>query len=241
MGLAYTIVQTLPSFRSHPLVVKAVGYNFALASLAQCLWTIAFGLEYLVISLVCMVGILIPLLSTLSKTANSKLFPAANSKKEYWLLKFPFEIHAAWILAATCLNVNVIFVGADASASVQTTVGWTCLGLLFAAGLYGAVAKRNYDRVWTVPCVVAWASFAINRELSRPRDKIVATFSESTISHTKIAAAIVAAALVVLVIVESVRVAFFSNSNRSDAAAAIEAEADDEGNEIAAGGQYSSL
>merc|ERR1712232_1259109 len=115
---------------------------------------------------------------------------------------------------------NVLFVGAEASASVQTIVGWTCLGLLFVAGVYATLQKQHYHRIWTVPCVVAWASFAISRELSNPREKIVSTFSEATIQHTKIAAIVVAVALVFLVHIEVVRTVF-SSSNRE----VIESEA----------------
>merc|ERR1712124_190287 len=99
--------------------------------------------------------------------------------------------------------------------------GWTCLGLLFAIGVYACIKKRTYNRVWTIPCVVAWASFAISRELSNPRDLIVNTFEASTIQHTKIAAIVVAVALLFLVVVT----VFFSNTSREVIEAASEAAA----------------
>jgi len=245
--LVFVIAQALPAYRSHPIVIKAVSYNFALASLAQCLWTIAFGIEYLLLSLIFMIGIFLPLLRILFKTASTHEFPAVN-KKEYWLLKFPFEIHGAWILAATCLNINVLFVGAAASAKVQTVVGWTCLAVLFGAGVYAVVKKQNYDRVWTIPCVVAWASFAISRELTNPRELIVNTFEASTIQHTKVASIVVVVALLFLVVVT----VFVSNTSRevieasSEAAATTTAEeTEDNENEGSggrdAGGEYTSL
>jgi len=238
--LVFVIAQALPAYRSHPIVIKAVSYNFALASLAQCLWTIAFGIEYLLLSLIFMIGIFLPLLRILFKTASTHEFPAVN-KKEYWLLKFPFEIHGAWILAATCLNVNVLFVGAGASAKVQTVVGWTCLGLLFAIGVYACIKKRTYNRVWTIPCVVAWASFAISRELTNPRELIVKTFEESTIKHTKIASIVVAVALLFLIHIEVVRTVFFSSNIEVIQPEATAAEEEDDNDDGAAGGEYSSL
>lgn len=237
--LVWTVFQTLPSYRSHPLVVKGVGYNFALASLAQCLWTIAFGLEKLSLSLVCMISILIPLLLILSKTATSE-FPVADTK-EYWLLKFPFEIHASWILAATCLNVNVILVGHGASATAQTAVGWLCLGLLFAAGIYATLKKESYDRVWVVPSVVTWASLAISHELSSPRAKIVESFTESTIQQTKLAATIVASVLIFLIAVEVTRIKFSSDKTPRTVTITTETAADDAAEENENSGEYSSL
>jgi len=208
--LVWTIFQTLPSYRSHPLVVKGVGYNFALACFAQCLWTILFALEHMVASLVAMVSILIPLLLILKQTSSPKSFQSTTTA-EYWLLKFPFEIHASWILAATMLNINVVLVAYKASSTVQTAVGWSCLAFLFGAGIYALTQTPTRNRVWVVPCVVAWASFAISKELSSPRDTIVATFSEGTILHTKLAAEVVAHLLAVIIVVEVIRSRFFPN------------------------------
>merc|ERR1712232_412678 len=161
--LVWTIFQVLPSCRSNQLVTKGVGYHFALASLAQSLWTIAFALEQIALSMVCMVGILVPLLAILKQIVE-----LPTSRSGYWLLKFPFEIHAAWIMAATCLNVNVLLVAHGASATAQTAVGWLSLAVLLAAGAYA-----THRKVWVVPCVVVWASFAIANEPSRPLDIIV--------------------------------------------------------------------
>lgn len=217
--LVWTIAQIFPSYRSHPLVVKGVGYNFALASFAQCLWTIFFGLEKMNLSLIAMVSILVPLVSILTKTSSTTASSNNSSNNnmmttttsDYWLLKFPFEIHASWIMAATLVNINVVAVAYEASAKVQTTVGWSSLVVLFGVGIYALTKKRNYSRVWVVPCVLVWASFAIFKELSNPRDLIVATFSESTIVHTKIASMVVAHLLALAIVIELIRSWFFPN------------------------------
>merc|ERR1712224_1078374 len=115
-------------------------------------------------------------------------------------------------------------------------------------GVYATLTKQNYDRVWTIPCVVAWASFAISRELSNPRELIVKTFEGATIQHTKIAAIVVAVALLFLVVVT----VFFSNTRRevieatSEAAATTAAEETVNENEGSggsgrSGGEYTSL
>lgn len=226
--LVWTIFQVLPSYRSNQLVTKGVGYHFALASLAQSLWTIAFALEQIALSMVCMVGILVPLLAILKQIVE-----LPTSRLGYWLLKFPFEIHGAWIMAATCLNVNLLLVAHGASATAQTAVGWLSLAVLLAAGAYATLRK-----VWVVPGVVVWASFAIANELSGPLDTIVATFPEATIRHTRIASMVVAYALVLLVTFEVVRSWFFrgSTSTGDD-----ENKAATHGDIVQDGGEYSSL
>lgn len=184
----WSIVQCFPSFRSEELVVKGVGYNFVWACLAQALWTVAFGLEKIPLSLAAMVLILIPLVMIVTQFAAMQ----ADNVAQYWLLKFPFEIHAAWIMAATLVNINVLFVAESSSAHVQTAVGWASLAVVVLVGLFYTLKKT-----WVVPCVLVWASVAISNELSSPKDLIVATFSQATIQYTKASAASVAALLLV--------------------------------------------
>merc|ERR1711862_464911 len=133
--------------------------NFCLASLAQCVWTVFFGLEKMVLSLIAMVSILVPLLSILARTTSTTR-KKDMTWSEYWLLKFPFEIHVSWIMAATLLNVNVISVFFEAPAAVQTTCGWLSLVVIFCVGIYALSMKQNRARVWVVPFVMMWTSFA---------------------------------------------------------------------------------
>jgi len=228
--LVWTIFQVLPSYRSNELVVKSVGYNFALASFAQCAWTILFGLEKIGLSLIAMVSILVPLLATLKNTSQK----TTKTTKDYWLLKFPFEIHASWIMAATLLNVNVLSVAHETSSTIQTTIGWASLVILFSVGIYATIQKQKYGRVWVVPCVLLWASFAIASELSSPRDKIVETFSEGIISNTRIASMAVGYLLVLVVIIELVRSRFFGKTTTDD-------DVLDSDGENETSGEYSSL
>lgn len=230
--LIWTVVQCFPKYRSHELVVKGVGYNFCLASLAQSVWTIFFGLEKIVLSLVAMVSILVPLLKILAATTTQTTTTKTTTLSEYWLLKFPFAIHASWIMAATLINVNIIAVFYHAPGAIQTAIGWGSLSILFSVGIYAIMGKQHRARVWVVPCVLAWASFAIGKELSNPRDKIVATFSEATIVHTKTASTVVAWLLLVAIAVELVKLRFFPSTQVVES---------DEDGEASAGGQYSSL
>ncbi|KAL3909133.1 MAG: hypothetical protein SGARI_002751, partial [Bacillariaceae sp.] len=189
--LIWTIAQCLPAYRSSELVTKGVGYNYVWACLAQAVWTIAFGLERIPLSLVAMILILIPLVIILTSISRIE----AGSIGRYWLLKFPFEIHAAWIMAATLVNCNVVFVAQAASSKAQTIVGWTSLAVVILVGLFYLMKRK-----WVVPCVLAWASSAISNELKNPKDLVVATFSEATIQHTRVAAGSVAAFLLVAIL-----------------------------------------
>uniref|UniRef100_A0A7S4EIJ3 Tryptophan-rich sensory protein n=1 Tax=Pseudo-nitzschia australis TaxID=44445 RepID=A0A7S4EIJ3_9STRA len=212
--LIWTIVQLFPAYRSNEIVVKSVGYNFALACLAQGSWTIFFGFEKIALSLVAMICILIPLvfiLLDLSRTSSA-------TYGEYWLLKFPFLIHAAWIMAATLVNINVVVVAYKASPVLQTIFGWASLVTVFFVGTYFTTTVwRESKRVWVVPCVLVWAAVAIASELSKPKDIILATFSESAIEQTKGASGIVAILLLLVTVIEFIRSQLSTNENQTGA------------------------
>jgi hypothetical protein len=193
--LVWAVAQLLPAYRSSELVITGVGYKFVWACLAQALWTIMFGLEKIAFSLAAMILILIPLVLILVKFSSV----SANNIGQYWLLKFPFEIHASWIMAATLVNINVLLVAEATSPKLQTIVGWTSLGIVVIVGICYTV-----NRTWVVPLVLVWASAAIAYELSNPKDLITATFSAATIRQTEIAAGIVAAFLLAVILVKIV-------------------------------------
>merc|ERR1719343_841042 len=96
---------------------------------------------------------------------------------------------------------------------VQTTLGYISLLVIFGVGIYAVMKKQNYHRVWVIPCLGTWASFAIASELSSPRDKIVATFSGSVIANTKLASTVVACLLLLVMAVELARSVFFEKEN----------------------------
>ena len=57
-----------------------------------------------------------------------KMVPETNG--QYWLFKFPFELHCGWIIAASFVNFSVLFVayGADDNYATQVReeVGELC-------------------------------------------------------------------------------------------------------------------
>ena len=201
--LVWTIAQCLPSYRSSELVTKGVGYYFVWACIAQAVWTIAFGLEKIPLSLVCMVLILIPLVIILTNISRMD----AGSIGLYWLLKFPFEIHCAWLMAATLVNTNVVLVAVHSSSMAQVIAGWTSLAAVILIGVFYTLQRK-----WVVPSVLSWAVIAIAKELANPKDLIVSTFAESTIQQTKIASSCVAAILLVAMVAKIVHDRFFKKS-----------------------------
>jgi benzodiazapine receptor len=181
--LIWAVAQMFPKYRSKELVVHGVGYYYVAVCLAQIIWTITFTTEQITLSLFAMLSILAALLKII--TTTSKM--TAETTGQYWLCKFPFEIHAGWIMAASLVNANVVLVAWNTSANTQVTAGWVSLVLLAVATVYFTFGSQ-----YVVPVVLAWASYAISVELSSPRDSIVATFSEGSIQSVMTASQVLA-------------------------------------------------
>mmetsp|Transcript_3562 Transcript_3562/g.8117 ORF Transcript_3562/g.8117 Transcript_3562/m.8117 type:complete len:295 (-) Transcript_3562:304-1188(-) len=189
--LIWCVTQTVPRYRSKAVVLQGVGFNYVYACLAQISWTLCFTTEYIGLSLISMVSILIPLVMILKNTSRlSSNDDDSSSTSDYWLLKFPFEIHAAWIMAATLVNTNVFLVAYHVSTSNQIVAAWFSLFVLASAAVYYIGKKK-----WVVPCVLAWASNGIRSELSAPKDLIANAFPTETIQSVHNASGVLAAVI----------------------------------------------
>jgi len=189
--LVWTIAQLTPKYRSHDIVVHGVGYYFVAACVAQSVWTVFFCTEHILLSLHAMIAILVFLVVLLIQLSKPDM--RTTSTGEYWLLKFPFEIHAGWIMAATLVNFNVVLVAWKASSTIQLVAGWGSLVLLAIAAVYWTMESRL-----VIPFVLAWASFAIKIALDAPNASIQNKFNMKDIYNVKMASAGLGVAVLLL-------------------------------------------
>mmetsp|Transcript_2395 Transcript_2395/g.3161 ORF Transcript_2395/g.3161 Transcript_2395/m.3161 type:complete len:305 (-) Transcript_2395:83-997(-) len=179
----FTVAQFLPRFRAKPMVQQGVGYWFMVTCITQVGWTFSFSFEAIPLSLVFMLLILASLYTLLYTQYYTE---SDGSLFEFWILRFPFAVHAGWITAASALNVNVVAVWKNESAAVQLAVGIVCLAVLHAVSVWVLfnIEKPNY----TIACVLSWANGWIYAELQTPANLIQQTFSEDTIKGVAYAA-----------------------------------------------------
>jgi uncharacterized membrane protein len=119
-----------------------------------------------------------------------------NGKKFYWLLQFPFELHLGWIMAAFVLNVNIVLISIQSSNTVQVIAAAVSLGVLACASI---LSIQGQMPLFTIPAVIAWASFFIYIGLNNPKASIVDSFSSSEINGFRYASIILFAILIVLI------------------------------------------
>lgn len=180
---AFAVLQFLPRFRAHPMVQDGLSYWYSAVTATQIGWTITFAYEIIPASLAFMITIWISLIAILYKQYYTQ---SDGSILEFWVLRFPFQIHAGWITAASALNVNVQVVSMNQPAEVQLAVAIVSLAVLHAISVW--VTFHIPRPQWTISCVLCWAFGWIYSELGNDVEKIQSTFSQDTIWGVRYAA-----------------------------------------------------
>lgn len=180
---AFAALQFLPRFRATPMVQHGLKYWYIAVTVTQVGWTFAFAYEIIPLSLAFMIMIWISLIGILYSQYYTE---SDGSILEFWILRFPFAVHAGWITAASALNVNVQVVSMSQSADIQLAVGIISLAVLHAISVW---VIYNIPRPqWTMACVLSWAFGWIYVELGSPNEKITDTFHVDTINGVRYAA-----------------------------------------------------
>jgi hypothetical protein len=157
----FTVAQLLPSIRSVNLVQRGVGWNYVFVCLAQIVWSFVFAYEYIELSVVAMITILIFLVRTVLSQIKvvSEEDELITTARDYWLLQFPFSIHCGWITAASFVNISVVVVKLQAGATVQY---YTAIASLVTLLLIAGVALFYGATEYVIPSVLAWATVSYN-------------------------------------------------------------------------------
>lgn len=204
----FAIAQMLPKYSEQPLVQKGLGPVYFLACTAQTAWTITFGYEMMISAFAAMFFLLMCLFLIvkrqwdvvteeekktktsigLGETEEDEIVNDTTAKPPrlpYWLLRFPFAVHAGWIAPATPLMLSVLLVQQGVEASYELWVAVISLPLLFG-GCLGLLLREDPGApVYVFPGVVSYACVGICWELQAPANVILARHDEASISLTK--------------------------------------------------------
>jgi hypothetical protein len=193
----FVVLQLLPRFRGTVIVQQGVGYWYIATCTTQVAWTFAFAYEQIALSLVL---ILLVWLSLVGLVYTQYYTASEGGLVEFVFFQFPFSIHCGWLTAASTMNVSLVLVEQNASASLQLAVGIVSLAYLHAVSVwvvFGMEQRPNY----TIAAVLAWANAWIYAELQEPKDSIVERFCEDTISGVSYAAGAVSVIILAQIVV----------------------------------------
>jgi hypothetical protein len=149
------IYQVLPNQRQN-IYIRQMGYGLVLASVAQIVWVFLFQYRQFALSLVAMLGILLPLIRVYWRLGIGSV---KVSRKEKWYIHIPVSIYLAWISVATILNVAIVLYDLDWNGWGIDSSLWTAIVLLVGAAITATVIMQRSDIAF--PLVIAWAYMAI--------------------------------------------------------------------------------
>lgn len=153
--LVFPIYQWFKRTEGDPLW-KNVHIWFSVNVIANGLWLAAASLDWLVVSVLIIVFMLVTLYQI-----NTLLVKIAKSDNaiSYWPEKFVFSVYFAWITLATALNITAALVYYNWSGFDLGDIPWTA-AILSVAALIAATVFWKYKDV-AYAGVVIWAFVAL--------------------------------------------------------------------------------
>ncbi len=152
--LAFGIYQCQPSQRQSSELDRAC-WLLVVASIAQIIWIYLFEARLFMLSVVPMVGILLPLIGTYQRLGIGR--PVSRAVR--WLAHAPISLYLGWISVATVVNIAIGLYSLNWSGLGIPSTAWTILMILVSSTIAFGVAIRKRDPVF--PLVIVWALVAI--------------------------------------------------------------------------------
>ncbi len=197
---AYAIYQALPSQGARP-VQRSTGTLFILSSVLNIVWIFLWHYELFPLSLVVMVGLLLTLIAIYQRI-GSGLHPA--TRRDYWLLHFPFSLYVGWITVATIANATSVLDYLNWGGWGIAPEIWAVIMLVVAAVVGAVIGVRRGDIAYVG--VLVWAFIGI----------AVKQWATPLVAYTALAmAGVVAASLLIGVPQRNQRLAAMSSTDTS--------------------------
>jgi len=161
LGLAIFVVwQALPKQRTNQNLA-AISIPFILSCACNALWIFAWHYDFLLLSMVLMLGILMSLV-LVYRALNIGVSNAVRAEK--WLVHLPFSIYTGWITVATIANLSAVQIDRGWDDLLFTATTWTIIKIAIAGSIAVTVLFRRRDVAFVVVAVWASAGIAVKHE-----------------------------------------------------------------------------
>jgi benzodiazapine receptor len=171
LGLTlFVIYQALPGQRSDPLLPR-ISFLFKLNCLLNAAWVILWHYDYLFLSLILMLGILLTLILIYRSLEGTR---AEAKSIRFLVMTGPFSLYTGWICVATIANMSAVQTGMAWDSVGTDPVTWTLIKLALAGAVAATVVLRNADAVFAL--VIVWAAYGISvKQVATPDVAAAAT------------------------------------------------------------------
>lgn len=131
-----------------------VGVLFVISSIFNIAWIVAWHFDFILISTVLIIALLICLILIALNFRNKKL-----TFREKLFVRLPFSIYFGWITVAVIANITILLVDIGWNQFGLPEALWTVLIILVGAAIASATMVFNKDYFYILP--VAWAYVGI--------------------------------------------------------------------------------
>lgn len=167
--LVFTIYQASTLFSNKAsrvnTIVSQVGIWYFVSSVANALWIVVWHYEFLPVSVVVMLFILLSLLLTNFGIVNIN---DVMTRKEKFLTKAPFGVYFGWICVATIANVTAWLTGVHWTGSGLEQDSWAVIMIVVGTLIVLFAALRLRNGYLALAVVWAFAGIIIKRQNSEP-------------------------------------------------------------------------
>lgn len=168
--ISLAIYQVLPTQRNNPRL-RQMGYYLAISSLSQIIWVLLFQSQLFALSVIAMVGILVPLVLLYLKLGiNLTKLPFLQK----WLVNFPISIYFAWISIATVINIASALDRANWSGWGISPQVWTAVMMVVSAIIAIIVTWQRRDKIYGGVFVWALVALALRQGEDNPTLALIA-------------------------------------------------------------------
>lgn len=131
MLIGYSLFQIRRAFfsKKESLFIEQTGWWFALANVFNAAWVVAFTYQYVGLSVLIMLGILISLLQVIRKTNMERWDAPIEIIAFVW---WPICIYSGWIAVATIANFSAFFSSLGWKGSELNQIVWTMVMITVA-------------------------------------------------------------------------------------------------------------
>lgn len=135
-------------------LLRDIGLLFALSSVANALWLVAWHYGQIATSVLLMLFLLITLIAI-----NTRLRGREKNFKEWFFVRLPFSIYFGWITVATIANITTLLVALEWDGFGLSDQVWTVIVLALGTLIAATVTIKQQSIAYAL--AVIWAYVGI--------------------------------------------------------------------------------
>jgi hypothetical protein len=191
----FVVSQLLPEYRSRPIVQDGTSFLFFYTCLIQTGWTLFLCFRFMILSFVA-VALAWITLATLLTRQHVQLVRGRQSSLEYWLFRFPFYVHFAWISVMVVVHFSLLVRHYDSSFDTQLAADMVALSVLMPVACHFFLQQ---EANFVIPVVIVWSYFGIWSRLRHPSEELIRDYGEAVVGAAHQASLMLACILCTLI------------------------------------------